>query len=89
MAIQPHCLPRDTSILHGIAKCLSDLVYRIQDMSRKQKKLVLNRLKPYNTRAQSQKISPKAAFAQNQSTVTETPLPNYSTQSPPGTHLQK
>ena len=41
---------------YKIVKCLSDLVYRIQDMNRKRKKLVVNfdRLKPSHSRTRSQ-----------------------------------
>ena len=63
------------------------LVYRIQDMDRRRKKLVVNfdRLKPYHSRTRSQ---PEVTTTPDRTTAgstcpTITPVPD-----PPGTHLQ-
>jgi len=72
---------------YKIIKCLSDLVYRIQHMNRRRKKLVVNfdRLKPYHSRTRSQ---PEVMTIPDQTTTdstrsTITPVPDQ-----PGTHLQ-
>ena len=73
---------------YKIVKCLSELVYRIQDMNRKRKKLVVNfdRLKPYNSRTRSQ---PKVVTIPDQNTTTTCTRPaSTSIQEPPGTNLQ-
>ena len=76
---------------YKVVKCLSDLVYRIQDIKRKRKKLVVNfdHLKPYHSRTQDQQITSDVGTApQYVSSETDDHVPEISRPVPPGTNLQ-
>ena len=67
---------------YKIVKCLSDLVYRIQDTKRKRKKQVVNfdRLKPYRSRTQDQQItSDVGTTPQHVSSKTDNDVPEMFT----------